>query len=175
MFQFKKVLSRIKDKMGRSLWFPVVVSERRLVTTKQLAREIAARSGASEGDVVGILRDLSLVMREHLSSGSRVVVDGVGAFKATASASGNGVLSEAEVSASQFNRMSVLFVPEAQVSRIFKTRELSLIDPSLVRFALSSEPSSKRKAKGMESSSEASNSDSGGTLPSGGGDDSSRF
>lgn len=147
MFYFKKQQSRLKDKSGKLLWHPVIVASRQVVDTRKIARELAARSGATEGDVIGILHDLGLVMREHLAEGNRVVLDGIGSFKISAQAKGNGVEQEAEVSAKQFNHVKVLFTPETRSNRTLRIKEISLISPDL-KFALTPdqvEPSTKPK------------------------------
>lgn len=99
MFRYKKKQASLPDKDGKELWYPFVVGERPIITTRQIAREIAERSGATEGDVIGILHNLGLVVRAHLSAGDRVILNGFGGLKINARARGNGVESEDKVSA----------------------------------------------------------------------------
>ena len=50
--------SKVANKDGKRVWYPQTVASGRVIDTKRVARELAARSGASEGDVHGILHDL---------------------------------------------------------------------------------------------------------------------
>ncbi len=124
MFRYKKKQASLPDKDGKELWYPFVVGERPIITTRQIAREIAERSGATEGDVIGILHNLGLVVRAHLSAGDRVILNGFGGLKINARARGNGVESEDKVSATQFNHLSVHFTPETTRSRALRSTEL---------------------------------------------------
>ncbi len=161
MLPFSKRQSSIPTKDGKYLWYPVVVSQRPVTTTKSIAREIAARSSATEGDVIGILHELGLVIREHLSKGERVVLNGIGSFKLNATARGNGVESEDKVSAKQFNHLRVLFTPESQVSRTLGSKQVTLIAPELITFVLSKDGGSSSLASGQGGSSSGPGSSSG--------------
>ncbi len=163
MLPFSKRQSSIPTKDGKYLWYPVVVSQRPVTTTKSIAREIAARSSATEGDVIGILHELGLVIREHLSKGERVVLNGIGSFKLNATARGNGVESEDKVSAKQFNHLSVLFTPESQVSRTLGSKQVTLIAPELISFVLSKDGGSSSLASGLGGSSSGSGGSSSGS------------
>ncbi len=163
MLPFSKRQSSIPTKDGKYLWYPVVVSQRPVTTTKSIAREIAARSSATEGDVIGILHELGLVIREHLSKGERVVLNGIGSFKLNATARGNGVESEDKVSAKQFNHLSVLFTPESQVSRTLGSKQVTLIAPELIAFALVKDGGSSSLASGLGGGSSSGSGDSSGS------------
>lgn len=143
MFKYKKQQASLPNKDGKRLWFPYVVGERAVVTTRQIAREIAERSGATEGDVIGILHDLGLVVRAHLSAGDRVVLK----LKINARARGNGVESEDKVSATQFNHLSVHFTPETTRNRALRSTEVTLIGPSRIKFVLADEGEGKKPTK----------------------------
>ncbi len=156
MIHYKKQQSRLANKDGKYLWYPVVVSQRPVTTTKSIAREIAARSSATEGDVISILHELGLVIREHLSKGERVVLNGIGSFKLNATARGNGVESEDKVSAKQFNHLRVLFTPESQVSRTLGSKQVTLIAPELITFVLSEDGGSSSLASGLGGGSSSS-------------------
>ena len=43
--------SKVANKDGKRVWYPQTVASGRIIDTKRVARELAARSGASEGDV----------------------------------------------------------------------------------------------------------------------------
>ncbi len=163
MIHYKKQQSRLANKDGKYLWYPVVVSQRPVTTTKSIAREIAARSSATEGDVIGILHELGLVIREHLSKGERVVLNGIGSFKLNATARGNGVESEDKVSAKQFNHLSVLFTPESQVSRTLGSKQVTLIAPELITFTLVKDGGSSSLASGLGGGSSSGSGDSSGS------------
>ena len=163
MFFYKKKKAQSANKQGKRLWYPMIVANRQVVDTRKIAREIAARSGATEGEVIGILHDLGLVMREHLAQGSRVVLGGIGSFKISAQARGSGVEDVEKVSAMQFNHVKVLFIPEARVNRILGTKEVTLIAPEMMKFAEVEEP------KSDEGNKDAKPNDVGGSTPDTGG------
>ena len=71
------------------------------VTTDQVAREIAAYSSLSSGDVKNVIDNLVTVMTQHLQASQSVTLDGLGSFRLTMRSSGRGVETADEVSASQ--------------------------------------------------------------------------
>ena len=166
MFHFKKRLASVKSKLGKKLWYPVVVTSRQVVDTRKIARELAARSGISEGEAIGFLHDLGLLMREHLAEGSRVVLEGIGSFKISAQARGNGVEEESKVSAMQFNHVKVLFLPESRVNRVLGTKEVTLIDTERMKFSPVPEPKDEEQGD-KPGGSDSGNS--GGSTPDTGG------
>lgn len=93
-------------------WFPRSVSHSRAISTEQLCRDIARSSTVSPGDVVAVLRTLSDEMVKYMVNGYPVKLDNIGTFRLVASASGNGVDSADKVSADQFNKMMVRFLPQ---------------------------------------------------------------
>lgn len=52
-----------------------------VVSTKQLAQEIAHSTTVTYADVVAVLAETAQVMKQHLQSSHKVVLDGVGSFK----------------------------------------------------------------------------------------------
>ena len=97
-------------------WYPrsVVVGN---VTTEQVAKRIAAESTVSPADVKAVLSALSGVMGDYMSQGLSVKLDGIGSFYFTADSRGNGVETEAEVTASQINGVKIRFLPEMSYKR----------------------------------------------------------
>lgn len=169
MFFWKKKKSNVKNKGNKTIWYPMIVSNRQVVDTRKIAREIAARSGATEGEVIGILHDLGLVMREHLAEGSRIVLNGIGSFKISAQARGTGIEDEDKVSAMQFNHVKVMFIPESRTNRTLGTKEVTLISNDL-KFAPVESVSSSLSSKGNSDKPSGSESgNSGGSTPETGG------
>ncbi|MBR1549309.1 MAG: HU family DNA-binding protein [Bacteroidales bacterium] len=97
-------------------WFPRSISSGKTITTARLMDEVAGASTVAPADVAAVLRALSDAMRGHLSDGDKVKLDNIGTFYLMADASGNGVATEAEVSAQQINRVNVRFT--AQKKRV---------------------------------------------------------
>lgn len=115
MIYFKKFQSPVKNKDNKRLWYPRVVLTQGTISTRRIAQEIAVVGGASRGDVYSVLIDLADVIKNHIADGQKVHLEGIGTFCIRLSASGNGVEKEEDVSAKQFNKMSVRFSPELKV------------------------------------------------------------
>lgn len=132
MLFFKRRQSSIADKAsGKKLWYPQTVINGSTASTLHIAEQISELSGASRGDVFGVLRDLGVVMRQELASGKRVKLDGVGTFRLIANASGNGVEKKEDVKSSQFNSVRVHFVAEYRRNTVTHERDCTLIVPDL--------------------------------------------
>ena len=93
-------------------WFARSISSGKTITTARLMDEVAGASTVAPADVAAVLRALCDAMRGHLSDGDKVKLDNIGTFYLMADASGNGVATEAEVSAAQINRVNVRFTPQ---------------------------------------------------------------
>ena len=91
-------------------WFPRSLNNR-TVTTEQLCEEVSD-STVSAGDVLAVLRTLHDAMKRHLCAGDKVKLDNIGTFYLMAGASKNGVATEEEVTANQFNKVNVRFTPQ---------------------------------------------------------------
>ncbi|PDP80148.1 histidinol phosphate aminotransferase, partial [Porphyromonas gingivalis] len=110
MLFFKRRQSCIAHKAtGKKLWYPQTVINGSTASTLHIAEQISELSGASPGDVFGILRDLGIVMRRELASGKKIKLDGIGCFRLIAQAKGSGVEKKEDVKASQFNSVRVNF------------------------------------------------------------------
>lgn len=99
-----------------NLYYARSISSGKTITTARLMDEVANSSTVAPADVAAVLRALSDAMRGHLSDGDKVKLDNIGTFYLMADASGNGVATEAEVSAQQINRVNVRFT--AQKKRV---------------------------------------------------------
>ena len=97
-------------------WYPQSVLHGRAVTTKQLCDDIAQASTVAPADVLAVLRSLSDAMVKYLVEGRSVKLDGIGNFYLTATAKGNGVETEEDVSPQQINKVMVRFLAEKKNS-----------------------------------------------------------
>lgn len=97
---YESFQSVLKTKEQKRLFHPRVVLVGN-VTTDQVAREIAAYSSLSSGDVKNVIDNLVTVMTQHLQASQSVTLDGLGSFRLTMRSSGRGVETADEVSASQ--------------------------------------------------------------------------
>lgn len=149
---------------SKGKWYPRSVSHSRAVTTEQLCKDIAQASTVSPGDVAAVLRTLSDSMVKYLVDGRPVRLDNIGTFRLVASASGNGVNKEEDVSPDQFNRMMVRFLPE-KLSTVGGIRTQSI--PVLANAKVQWERTEPQKTK----TTTGGGSQGGGTVtpPSGGG------
>ena len=74
------------------------------ISTSQIAKEIAAYSSLSPGDVKNTLDNLVTVMGQHLQASESVSLDGFGTFRMVMKSNGKGVETSEEVSASQLHQ-----------------------------------------------------------------------
>lgn len=107
MAYYRKIQKKINGK-----WYPQSVTIGKPVQTKEVANRLADLSALSPGDCYSMLGNLGKVLGEFMNSGRTVKLDGVGTFYYTANTSGQGVDSEAEVSAKQIIGTRVRFIPE---------------------------------------------------------------
>lgn len=80
------------------------------VSTTQLAKEIAAYSSLSTGDVKNTLDNLVTVAAQHLQASESVTLDGFGTFRMVMKSNGKGVELPEKVSAAQAS-LTVRFLP----------------------------------------------------------------
>ncbi len=106
---YKPFQSTLETKENKRLFYPRVVLTGN-VTTAQIAKEIAAYSSLTSGDVKNALDNLITVMGQHLQSSESVTLDGLGTFRLTMRSAGNGVETAEEVTASQAT-LTVHFSP----------------------------------------------------------------
>ena len=121
---YKPFQSVLEDKNKKKLFHPRVIYTAN-VTTTQLAKEIAAYSSLSTGDVKNTLDNLVTVMAQHLQSSESVSVDGLGTFRMVMVARGKGVETSDEVSAAQAT-LTVRFQPATtrKLDRTLATRSM---------------------------------------------------
>lgn len=106
---YKSFQSVLEDKNHKKLFYPRVVYTAN-VTTAQIAKEIAAYSSLSTGDVKNTLDNLVTVVSQHLQASETVTLDGFGSFRMVMKSNGRGVATSEEVSAAQSSLM-VRFLP----------------------------------------------------------------
>ena len=109
-----KYIAQLNKRVNK--YYARSISSGKTITTARLMAEVAGASTVAPADVAAVLRALSDAMRGHLSDGDKVKLDNIGTFYLMADASGNGVATEAEVSAQQINRVNVRFT--AQKKRV---------------------------------------------------------
>ena len=145
-------------------WFARSISSGKTVTTKRLMAEVAKASTVAPADVAAVLQALSEAMCDHLCDGDKVKLDNIGTFYLMADASGNGVATKEEVTASQINRVNVRFSPEKVRIGGGGGRQNSI--PALANGNITWE-----RAEGdSETSNTGGNTGGGGTTPPSGGD-----
>ncbi len=122
---YESFQSVLKTKEQKRLFHPRVVLVGN-VGTDQVAREIAAYSSLSSGDVKNVIDNLVTVMTQHLQASQSVTLDGLGSFRLTMRSSGRGVETADEVSASQAT-LQVCFKPAARKNPDGTTATRSLV------------------------------------------------
>jgi predicted histone-like DNA-binding protein len=105
-------------------WHPQLITVGKPVTTQELANRLARESTVSPADVHAVIRALPEVMAEFMAESRSVHLDGLGSFHYTIRSTGNGVATEAEVSARQITAVRVQFVPTRQREGTTYTRSL---------------------------------------------------
>lgn len=83
-------------KEGKKLYHPSIISMG-IITTAQLAKEIAEYSSLTAGDVKSTIDNLITVMRKHLVASEVVELDGIGTFRIRLRSQGNGAETPDEV------------------------------------------------------------------------------
>ena len=106
---FKSFQSNIANKAGKKLYYPRAVRVA-TVGTDQVAKDVAAYSSLTPGDVQNVIDNLITVMTTHLQASESVTLDGLGTFRMVIKAGGNGVETAEEVSAQQAKVM-IRFAP----------------------------------------------------------------
>lgn len=137
---YKSYQSTLKNKEQKRLFHPRVVLVGN-VDTDQVAREIAAYSSLSSGDVKNVIDNLITVMTQHLQASQSVTLDGLGTFRMTMRSNGRGVETKEEVSSSQAT-LYVRFMPASNKNPDGTTATRSLVTGTKCkRFDLVNDPS----------------------------------
>ena len=106
---YKSFQSVLEDKNHKKMLHPRVIYTAN-ISTSQIAKEIAAYSSLSPGDVKNTLDNLVTVMGQHLQASESVSLDGFGTFRMVMKSNGKGVETSEEVSAAQAS-LTVRFLP----------------------------------------------------------------
>ena len=116
--------SQLKDKAGNRQYYPRVVRTG-TVTTAQIAKEIAAYSSLSPGDVKNTIDNLITVMGQHLQASENVLLDGLGTFRMKMKSNGKGADTAEDVNAAQAT-VTVAFLPSStrNTDRTVATRSM---------------------------------------------------
>ena len=116
---YKPFQSVLEDKNKKKLFHPRVIYTANVSTT-QLAKEIAAYSSLSTGDVKNTLDNLVTVAAQHLQASESVTLDGFGTFRMVMKSNGKGVELPEKVSAAQAS-LTVRFLPNYTATRSLVT------------------------------------------------------
>ena len=106
-------------------WYPRLVTIGKPVTTKELAERIARESTVSPADVYAVCHALPVVMGEFMAESRSVHLEGIGYFRYSCQASGNGVDTPEKVTSDLINGVRVQFQPERQ--KVGTTYERAMI------------------------------------------------
>lgn len=94
------------------LWYPRCVTVGKPVETQELANRIARESTVSPADTHAVLRALPAIMADFMKESRAVHFEGLGWFRYTINAMGEGVAKEGDVSSDQIKGLRVQFTPE---------------------------------------------------------------
>lgn len=102
---------RIQQSINK-LWYPRAVTIGKTVETQELAKRLARESTVSPADVHAVIRALPEVMADFMKESRAVHLEGVGYFRYSILASGNGVATKEAVSSDQINGIRVQFTSD---------------------------------------------------------------
>lgn len=109
---YKGIKAARPDKEGKHKWHLSLVKTRKMVTTNDLAEDIAEKSSLTPGDVHNVIRNLTSAMKAALMNCQTVKLDGLGTFTLHARTRNQGVDTEDEVNPGQITSLQVKFRPE---------------------------------------------------------------
>ena len=78
--KFKRVQNKIGSSKGYGKWYPKIV-QTGVVNTEEIANEICHSTSFTFSDVMGVLIELSEVMRKHLLNSQKVSLYRIGSFR----------------------------------------------------------------------------------------------
>lgn len=107
MIFWKRVKQAIND-----LWYPRSVTVGKPVETQELANRIARESTVSPADTHAVLRALPNIMADFMKESRAVHFEGLGWFRYTINAMGEGVENKEDVSEAQIKGLRVQFTPD---------------------------------------------------------------
>lgn len=102
-----------KKQKIKGKWYPRSITASKY-ETKDVAERLAAMSTVSLSDAYAVLVGLGEVLGDMMQMGNSVKLDGLGTFYLVGKANGEGVDTPEEVSANQFGKVKVAFIPEYQ-------------------------------------------------------------
>lgn len=138
---YKPFQSVLEDKNKKKLFHPRVIYTAN-ISTWELAKEIAAYSSLSTGDVKNTLDNLVTVAGQHLRASETVTLDGFGTFRMVMKSNSKGVETPEKVSAAQAS-LTVRFLPCYTKNPDRTTASRSLVTGAkCVRFDLADSPAS---------------------------------
>lgn len=107
MIFWKRVQQAINN-----LWYPRSVTVGKPVETQELANRIARESTVSPADTHAVLRALPDIMADFMKESRAIHIEGLGWFRYTTVAAGNGVEKKEDVSSDQITGLRVQFTPD---------------------------------------------------------------
>lgn len=107
MIFWKRVQQAINN-----LWYPRSVTVGKPVETQELANRIARESTVSPADTHAVLRALPDIMADFMKKSRAIHIEGLGWFRYTTVAAGNGVEKKEDVSSDQITGLRVQFTPD---------------------------------------------------------------
>lgn len=107
MIFWKRVQQAIND-----LWYPRSVTIGKPVETQELANRVARESTVSPADTHAVLRALPNIMADFMKESRAIHIEGLGWFRYTVVAAGNGVERKEDVSGDQITGLRVQFTPD---------------------------------------------------------------
>ena len=115
-----------KESKNKGMWYARAVYNSKPKTLKQLAMKIQENVSVKKADVVSVLDEMAVVLKEWLQDSNRVKIDGLGSFKI-------GLQTKPAESAKEFSAANhvvgarVNFQPEVEIDATTKKRTKSLL------------------------------------------------
>lgn len=106
---YKTIQSKLENEEGQRMFHPRAVYTGN-VGIEQLAKEVAAYSSLTSGDVKNTIDNLITVMTAHMQASETVTLNGLGTFRLAFRSKGNGASTAEDVKAFQ-SRLVVRFTP----------------------------------------------------------------
>lgn len=94
------------------LYYPESVTVGKPISTVEIANALADRSTVTRADTLAVLTDLGSVMSTYMAQGKSVKLNGLGSFRYTIGAHGQGAETAEEVTCQNIKNVKVTFIPE---------------------------------------------------------------
>lgn len=130
---YRAIQSSLESEDHTRKWFPLLVKHKEIISTRQLAIEVAEKSSLTPGDVINSVDGIFGSMARYLKGGYSVRLDGLGTFTLIAKSNGNGVNTPEEVNASQIKTLRVRFTPTYTRNSFNGTTRAMFSDVKFVR------------------------------------------